>query len=272
MRKICTLLPVVALCAASPAYAQAVGFSPRVELRVGHDELRAELEIEDSALSGDTSENGIGYGVEAGVDFIGSTFLIGAYGGIEFSDINGCSRVFEDDFDADQACLKAGSNITAGIRGGIPLGDGNFYVKGGYSRGRIKASYFNEFDGELFSDSERVGGYHLGGGVELGLAQLGLAGFYLKGEYVYTNYRDAFTDDLAPNGESFDPSRHQLVAGVGFRFGGAPAPIVVAPAPLPPAPVEAAPATQTCADGTVILATDTCPAPPPAPVPAPERG
>jgi hypothetical protein len=46
------------------------------------------------------------------------------------------------------------------------------------------------------------------------------------------------------------------------------------PAPeLPPPPPP--PATQTCADGSVILATDACPAaptPPPPPQPAPERG
>lgn len=45
----------------------------------------------------------------------------------------------------------------------------------------------------------------------------------------------------------------------------------IAPPPPPPAP----PATQTCADGSVILATDVCPAPPPPPpppAPAPERG
>jgi hypothetical protein len=51
----------------------------------------------------------------------------------------------------------------------------------------------------------------------------------------------------------------------------APPPVV---APSPPPPPEA-PATQTCSDGTVILATDACPAPPPPPPPpppAPERG
>ena len=45
----------------------------------------------------------------------------------------------------------------------------------------------------------------------------------------------------------------------------------VAPPPPPPPP----PATQTCADGSVILATDACPAPPPpppTPAPEPERG
>jgi hypothetical protein len=46
---------------------------------------------------------------------------------------------------------------------------------------------------------------------------------------------------------------------------------VIAPPPPPPAP----PATQTCPDGSVILATDVCPAPPPPPPPPPpepERG
>jgi iron complex outermembrane receptor protein len=45
----------------------------------------------------------------------------------------------------------------------------------------------------------------------------------------------------------------------------------VAPPPPPPAP----PATQTCPDGSVILATDACPMPPPPPPPPPpepERG
>ena len=49
------------------------------------------------------------------------------------------------------------------------------------------------------------------------------------------------------------------------------APLPPAPPPPPPAP----PATQTCADGSVILATDSCPLPPvtpPPPPPAPERG
>jgi len=55
-----------------------------------------------------------------------------------------------------------------------------------------------------------------------------------------------------------------------------PAPAVAPPPPAPPpAPPPPPPATQTCADGSVILATDACPAPPPPPPPpppAPERG
>ena len=67
-------------------------------------------------------------------------------------------------------------------------------------------------------------------------------------------------------------SSHSLLASLTYNFGApvvAPAPVVEAPPPPPPA----APATQTCPDGSVILATSACPAPPPPPPPAPtERG
>jgi len=67
---------------------------------------------------------------------------------------------------------------------------------------------------------------------------------------------------------------HSLLASLIFNFYTPPAPPpVVEMAPPPPAP---APATQTCPDGSVILATDMCPAapppPPPAVAPAGERG
>jgi iron complex outermembrane receptor protein len=55
----------------------------------------------------------------------------------------------------------------------------------------------------------------------------------------------------------------------------APPPVYEAPPAPPPPPPAPPPATQTCADGSVILATDVCPAPPPPPpppAPAPERG
>ena len=67
-------------------------------------------------------------------------------------------------------------------------------------------------------------------------------------------------------------SSHSLLASLTYNFGApavAAAPVVEAPPPPPPA----APATQTCPDGSVILATSSCPAPPPPPPPAPvERG
>jgi hypothetical protein len=72
--------------------------------------------------------------------------------------------------------------------------------------------------------------------------------------------------------------RKGLGLRAGYRFGGRVAPAIV-PAPAyvaPPAPP--APATQTCPDGSVVLATDVCPAapepvaPPPPPEAQPERG
>jgi iron complex outermembrane receptor protein len=63
--------------------------------------------------------------------------------------------------------------------------------------------------------------------------------------------------------------------GASYKFGGRVAPPPPPPPPAPPPPPPAPPATQTCADGSVILATAACPVPPPPPpppAPAPERG
>jgi opacity protein-like surface antigen len=65
---------------------------------------------------------------------------------------------------------------------------------------------------------------------------------------------------------------HSLLASIAYNFAPPPPPPVIeAPVAPPPPP----PATQTCPDGSVILATDVCPqppAPPPPPPPTEERG
>jgi iron complex outermembrane receptor protein len=75
---------------------------------------------------------------------------------------------------------------------------------------------------------------------------------------------------------NYDVLGRFIYAGATLTFGHHPAPPPVVEAPVaPPPPPPAPPATQTCADGSVILATDACPAPPPPPpppAPAPERG
>ena len=79
--------------------------------------------------------------------------------------------------------------------------------------------------------------------------------------------RDAIEDDIK-NYKVYPI----LQLALGYRFGGAqPAPEYVAPVVAEPV-APAAPATQTCADGSVILATDMCPPPPPPPPSAGERG
>jgi len=65
---------------------------------------------------------------------------------------------------------------------------------------------------------------------------------------------------------------HSFLASLTYNFYTPPA-VVEAPPPPPPPPPP--PATQTCPDGSVILATEVCPVPPPPPPPpppAPERG
>jgi opacity protein-like surface antigen len=66
---------------------------------------------------------------------------------------------------------------------------------------------------------------------------------------------------------------HSLMLSLTYNFAAPPPPPPPPPPPTPPPPPP--PATQTCPDGSVILATDVCPAPPPPPPPpppAPERG
>lgn len=70
---------------------------------------------------------------------------------------------------------------------------------------------------------------------------------------------------------------HSLLATLSFNFGGRTAELAPPPPPpmMAPPVVAPPPATQTCYDGTVVLATDICPSPPPPPPPpppAPVRG
>jgi outer membrane immunogenic protein len=294
MRKLAIFLPLLAGLAAAPAFAQD-GITFRAEGRVGYDEPRAELTVQNSVFNDDFGVHGVMFGAEAGVDARFSNIVIGGYAGVDISKADDC---VENPFSrrsttrVDTVCLDAGRNLYAGGRIGIAIGDGTLpigqgglvYLKGGVSRGKFAGSYnvtsatAGQRTGLLFSGSDTVGGIHFGGGFEVDVTP----NVYVKGEYVQHRYNDAFKDllnlDLAdPNPlrrtDRFEPKRHQLVFGVGFRFGGhAPAPEVVVAPPVA-APVAPAPATQTCADGSVILATDACPAAPaPMPAPQPERG
>jgi opacity protein-like surface antigen len=151
-----------------------------------------------------------------------------------------------------------------------------------------------------FGSGSRLGGY-IGGGAgrawtsfagdkDNAWAYQGIAGLRyalspnldagLKYRYFRTgtlNYSEAFAVNSVPftTQTSGHYTSNSLLASLVYNFNSreAPAPIpAAAPAPPPPPPAEA-PATQTCPDGSVILATSACAAPPPPPPPAPvERG
>jgi iron complex outermembrane receptor protein len=94
------------------------------------------------------------------------------------------------------------------------------------------------------------------------------------GNLLNSPYRTYYDVNGVQTLENFEKYGRSWLLGASYHFPTR-TPVVAAP-PLPPPPPPApAPATQTCADGSVILATDACPAPPappPPPAPAPERG
>jgi outer membrane immunogenic protein len=216
----------------APAYAQDVsGF--RIEARAGWEQAGAnatvpnpdydeEDETSEEFLTASENDSGITFGGEIGYDvLLGSSFVVGAYAGADISDTSVCSELVEDDL----ACTGIDRTFTLGARAGVPLGETSLlYLKGGYSNGKIKTTYdadVTDNDDEepdaIAQFSESQGGYHLGGGLELGLS----GGFYGKVEYTYTDYgsRSYLLGD-----EDGDPalevgaSRHLVVAGVGLRF------------------------------------------------------
>jgi outer membrane immunogenic protein len=217
---------------AAPAHAQDLsGF--RIEARLGWEQVGTNASLpnpdEDEDEEGDeflvaSDENSDPvFGVELGYDAqIGSSFVLGGYLGADLSDADMCAELIEDDL----ACTSLKRTFTVGARAGVPIGETTLiYVKGGYSNGRFETTYDadvtdNEDDEpgviEEFAGSQD--GYHLGGGVELGLTQ----SLYAKLEYVYTDFgsRSHLLEDM----EAGDPGlrvshdRHQVVAGVGLRF------------------------------------------------------
>jgi iron complex outermembrane receptor protein len=87
-------------------------------------------------------------------------------------------------------------------------------------------------------------------------------------------YRTYYSVSDVPTLEKFEKYGRSWMFGASYHFPVRTPAVEAPPPPPPPPPVPAAP-TQTCADGSVILATDACPAPPPPPpppAPAPERG
>ena len=197
---------------ATPAFA-AEFTGPRAELRVGYESVDADGAFVNGTVSraGNGSDEGITYGAEIGYDHkIGSRFTLGAYAGIDFSDADSCGSVFGN----DEACFRAGRNITAGIRAGVQVAPRVLlYVKGGYSNGRMNLAYDGAGTANDFRLRDNRDGLHVGAGAELAVTEKA----YAKLEYVYTDY-EARGYKSGTFGAGYDASRHQVLAGFGLRF------------------------------------------------------
>ncbi len=231
--KYALLIAAAAAGLSAPAYAQDLsGF--RIEARAGWERAATDATLpnpdydeEDEETGGEfltasDNDSGIAFGGEVGYDFqLGSSFVVGAYAGVDLSDAKVCSTLIEDDL----ACTGLDRTFTAGARAGVPIGETSLlYVKGGYSNGKFDTTYDADVTDNDDEDADPVshfsksmGGYHLGGGFELGLSR----NLYAKLEYVYTDYGSTshrLGDEEGDPALDVGSNRHLAVVGVGLRF------------------------------------------------------
>src|SRR5690349_9691734 len=98
---------------AAPAYAQFSG--PRVEGRLAYESVKATINTGKPLDTGD--EQAIAYGGEVGYDLQLGPAVVGAYAGLEGSNLRNCEQVFGN----DEGCVNQGRNLYVGARVGLPL-------------------------------------------------------------------------------------------------------------------------------------------------------
>lgn len=216
------LLAAASLAAiATPAAAQDVAANTFTGLWGGviggYDTSTAGSSVDDDANEdNDQSIDGFGYGVQLGYDIDLGGFVLGAEA--EYADSTANVEFADGDFEGfGLGNVEAGRDLYFGARLGFKASpDAMLYVKGGYTNAKydIRSS-----DGTTeFSQDIDTDGYRIGAGAEYAISP----NAFVKLEYRYSNYGDAeidFDGEL-DDSERFDidTDRHQVMAGVGFRF------------------------------------------------------
>lgn len=183
----------------------------------GYDVSRAGDSIDDDANEdNDQSIDGFAYGVQLGYDVDLGGVVLGAEA--EYSDSS--AGVEFDDGDPETFGLgnvEAGRDLYFGARIGAKVGpDAMIYAKGGYTNAKYET---RASDGTTeFTQDFDTDGYRIGAGAEYALSD----NAFVKLEYRYSNYSEGevdFTGEV-PDSERFDIDldRHQVMAGIGFRF------------------------------------------------------
>ena len=228
---------VGAVAVAAPATAQSESpFSgPRAEILGGYDTLRSGSDVDvDTDNDGifenntlDQSVDGFGYGVALGYDIDTGPVVFGLEG--EYMDSTGR----QDGEEAINAPFGYRINLKRDLYIGARIGakvtpSTLLYAKGGYTNTAVESRFQDRAEAygvDLnFDDSQQVDGYRLGAGVEQLIGGGGSgdgSGAFVKLEYRYSNYSSLKYNDTLFNDNreiGVDLDRHQVVAGVGFRF------------------------------------------------------
>jgi len=187
-----TAAAAATLYAVQPAQAQDFT-GPRVELNAGYDTTHND----DGVAATPNSLDGIRVGGAVGYDVaIGKGFTIGAEAGLGFN----VSGSIDEQLGANKIRLTSGRDIDLSLRlGAIVAPRTLLFLKAGYANSEYRAR--STVGSAVTKVSDDNDGYRLGAGVEHMLNDH----VYAKAEYRYTAYGD-------------DVSRHQVLAGVGYRF------------------------------------------------------
>ena len=191
----------------APAIAQSADTSGiKAGVVVGYDKTEI-------GYAGETgNKDGFVYGATVGYDAnLGATVI-----GVE-AEISGSTTKEEvgDVFDeGDRLRLASGRDLYIGARLGARLAPSAlFYVKGGYTNAAAELSFDSVEESVLpsFSESDRLDGFRIGGGVEFEVAGNGFA----RVEYRYSNYGEYRYEGFETG---LTASRHQVVLTSGFLF------------------------------------------------------
>lgn len=219
MKSNVALLAAASLAAiASPAAAQDNSFTGLWGGVIGgYDTSSAGSSVDDDAsIANDQSIEGVAYGVQLGYDVDLGGVVIGAEA--EYSDSSAEVEFDDGDFEGfGFGNVEAGRDLYFGARIGAKVGpDAMIYAKGGYTNAKFDV---RSSDGTTqFSQDIDTDGYRIGAGAEYALG----TNAFVKLEYRYSNYSAAeidFDGALADSDRfDIDTDRHQVMAGVGFRF------------------------------------------------------
>jgi len=217
MRKFSILLAAAGTMVAVPAMAQTAESTftgPRAGVMLGYDRLQPGSG-NGSTIDDNNHADGLLYGGDLGYDVAFGQVVVGAEGEITGS----TSKVDNNPINPNNfgyGRVKAGRDLYLGGRLGYIVSPTTMvYGKVGYTNARLDLT---RNDGVTNTGrSYNLDGFRVGAGVEKALSPR----TYAKIEYRYSNYSDArleYPNGANTNNFDVDTDRHQVVAGVGFRF------------------------------------------------------